>query len=284
MRIVFTGITGLLGRYFLKSRDPNFEIIGVSSKDFTITDKAKVINFIKKVNPKILVHAASLGNVDYCEKHLEEAYKVNVEGTQNIIEAAKSVNAKIIFLSSNAIFDGVSPPYNEESIPNPIDIYGKTKVEGEILIKKSGLNYVILRLITMYGWPPLGARSNPVTWMIKNLQKGKRINVVNDIYNNHLWADQAALAVWIVIKSNHNKDLYNIAGRDCISRFDLALKVAKIFKLDPSLISSVTSDFFKDIAKRPKNTCFNTQKMEKQLGIKPLNIDKGLNLMRQEVW
>lgn len=280
-KIVFTGITGLLGGYFLKSKDPSYEIIGVSSKIIDIADKRKVLDFIKKGNPKIIIHAASLGNVDYCEKNPNEAYKVNVEGTKNIIKAAKQIKAKIIFLSSNAVYDGVNPPYDEKSMTNPIDVYGKTKVEGEELIIKSNLNYCILRLITMYGWPQLGGRTNPVTWVIDNLKKGQRINVVNDIYNNHLWAGQAAEVLWKIIEKNI-KEVYNIAGADCISRYDLALKVAKVFDLDSSLISPVSSDFFKSIAKRPKNTCFNTEKMEKELGIKPLGIDEGLRLMKQE--
>lgn len=282
LRIVFTGITGLLGGYFLKKQDSNFEVIGISRKNIDITDKIKVNDFVKKINPKVIVHAASLGNVDYCEEHSKEAEKVNVVGTKNIIDAAKTVNAKIIFLSSNAIFDGNNPPYDEKAETNPVDVYGKTKVEGENLVKKSGLNFVILRLITMYGWPQSGGRSNPVTWVIDNLKKRKKINVVNDIYNNHLWAGQAAQAVWEVIKRDIKKDIFNIAGGDCINRYELAVKVAETFRLDPSLITSVDSSFFKSIAKRPKNTCFNTQKMENQLGIQPLSIDEGLRLMKQE--
>lgn len=282
-RIVFTGITGLLGGYFLKSKDPSFEIIGVSRKNFDVKDKRKVLGFIKKINPKIIVHAASAGNVDYCEKNPDEAYKVNVEGTQNVIDAAKKTNSKIIFLSSNAIYDGESPLYDENKTPKPLDVYGRTKVEGENAVLKSNLNYCILRLITMYGWPQLGGRTNPVTWVIDNLKKGQRINVVNDIFNNHLWVGQAAVVVWKVIKENIS-GIYNIAGADCISRYDLARKVAKVFDLDSSLISPVSSDFFKNIAKRPKNTCFNTLKMEKELGIKPLSVDEGLMLMKQEAF
>lgn len=272
----------MLGGYFLKSKDSNYEIIGVSRKDFDIKNKTKVVNFIKKTNPKIIIHAASLGNVDYCEENPNEAYKVNVEGTQNIADAAKAVNAKIIFLSSNAVYDGDNPLYDEKKITKPIDVYGKTKVEGEKLIIKSNLNYCILRLITIYGWPQPGGRVNPVTWVIDNLKKRQRINVVNDIYNNHLWAGQAAEVIWEVIKRNI-EGMYNIAGADCISRYDLALKVAKVFELDSSLINPVSSDFFKSIAKRPKNTCFNTKKMEKELDIKPLSVDEGLKLMKAEV-
>ncbi len=293
MKIVFTGITGLLGSYFFKKKDKNFEVIGVADKNIVedgknsfkvdITNKKSVMDFTQKINPQVIIHAASIGNVDYCEQHPDEAYAVNVDGTLNVIEAAKKIQAKIIFLSSNAIYDGTNPPYGEKSAPNPLDIYGKTKVEGENLTKNSDLDFVILRLITMYGWPSAGGRSNPVTWIIDNLKRGKKINVVDDIYNNHLWAGQAAEVLWKVINKNVENKTYNIAGADCISRYNLALKVANAFNLDTSLIDSVSSGFFKEIAPRPKNTCFNTAKMKKELNIRPLSIDEGLLLMKQEV-
>ncbi len=291
-KIVFTGITGLLGGYFLKTKKSGYGIIGIGNKNISqnndnffqidITNKKQVLDFINKINPSVIIHAASIGNVDYCERNPDEAYKVNIEGTKNIINAAKKARAKIIFLSSNAVFDGNNPLYDEKALSSPIDIYGKTKKEGESLIKMSGLNFVILRLMTMYGWPQAGGRGNPVTWIIDKLKTGEKINVVSDIYNNHLWAGQAAEVIWEILKKDIKNETYNIAGMDCISRYDLALKVAKIFELDPSLITPVTSDFFKSIAKRPKNTCFNVSKMETQLGIKAVSIDEGLALMREE--
>lgn len=290
-KVVFTGITGLLGSYFLKKQIKGFEIFGTGYKNIRkssrklfsidITKKNIVMDFVKQIEPQIIIHAVSIGDVDYCEKYPEIAYKVNVEGTNNIIRAAKKIKSKVIFLSSNAIFDGLNPPYDEKSPSNPLDVYGKTKAEGESVVFNSNLNFCILRLITMYGWPQPGGRNNPVSWLIANLKEKRNINIVNDIYNNHLWAGQAAEVIWKIINKNIS-GVYNIAGADRISRYDLALKVAKVFELDSSLVSPVSSDFFKSIAKRPKNTCFNTGKMEKELGIKPLGIEEGLRLMRLE--
>lgn len=292
-KIIFTGITGLLGGYFLKQADSkHHEVIGIGNRNvqypsdklfsIDITDRNKIQNLIKKIRPEIIIHAASIGNVDYCEKHPEEAYRINVLGTKHIIDGAKKVNAKIIFISSNAVYDGDNPPYDESSPRIPIDVYGKTKVKAEDLVSKSGLDITILRLMTMYGWPPLGGRTNPVVWVIDSLKKGEQIKVVNDIYNNHLYGGEAAKVIWQVIKDKKYNTVYNVAGLDSISRYDLALKTAKIFNLNPKLISPVDSSFFKDLAKRPKNTTFNTKKMEEELGIKPLKIDEGLRLMRQE--
>lgn len=291
-KIVFTGISGLLGGYFSTLKPAEFELMGVSDNNILdngnslfkvdITSREQVLDFIKKINPDVIVHAASIGNVDYCESHPEEASKVNIEGTQNVVNAARKVGAKVIFISSNAVYDGNHAPYDEKAILNPVDVYGRTKVEGERIVAESGLDYAIIRLMTMYGWPQKGGRANPVTWVIDSLQKGEKINVVNDIYNNHLWANQAAEAIWKIIQNGKFGQIFNVAGEDCVSRYELALKVAEIFDLDPSLINPVSSDFFKTIAKRPKNTCFNTTKLMEDLGITPLSVNDGLRLMRQE--
>ncbi len=161
--VLFTGATGLLGRYFFKSPPAHFKLIGtynknlrVEKKEFFRLDIAKkndVLSLFKNFRPDVVIHAASLGNVDYCETHKKEAKDVNIKGTKNVLSACKQTGAKIIFTSSNAIYDGENPPFSEDSPANPLDYYGKTKIESERLIKKSGVPFVILRLMTMYGWP-----------------------------------------------------------------------------------------------------------------------------------
>lgn len=290
--VLFTGATGLLGRYFFKSPQASYKLIGTYNKNsnikrknffkLEIANKNEVLSLFEKINPDIVIHAASLGNIDYCETHKKDAYNVNIRGTENVLYACKKIGAKIIFTSSNAVYDGEKPPYSENSPTNPLDVYGKTKVKDEELIRKSGVPFVILRLMTMYGWSQVGGRNNPVGWVIEELQNKRKINVVSDIFNNHLYAGQAADIVWQLIKRNKRNEIYNIAGEECINRYELALKVAEIFNLDNSLITSVTSDFFKSIAKRPKNTCFNTSKIEGELKYNPLDVISGLRLMKNE--
>ncbi len=296
-KILITGITGLFGSSFLTRtiKDKKFTIFGIcrrivpnrklkSPKFFSvdITNGKRIINIIKELNPDIILHAASIGSVDYCETHKREAWKVNVEGTRNILRAAKLTGSKLIFFSTNAVYDGNKPPFNEKAIRHPIDYYGMTKVTSEEDIQKSRIPAVIVRLMTMYGWHDKSQRYNPVTWMIDELRKNHKMNVVSDIYNNHLYVGQAVDAVLQIIKLHKWNEIYNIAGKDCISRYQLALKVADIFSLEKKLISPVKSSFFKTIAPRPKNTCFKTTKMEKELKVTPLSIREGLHLMINE--
>lgn len=291
-KVLFTGVSGLLGRYFILSQKPSYKIIGLVKKNpppihisfcnIDVTNKKKVADCIYQNKPDVVIHAASIGNVDYCEKHPQEAYEVNVQGSENVLEACNEIGSQFIFTSSNAIYNGENAPYTELSKMAPPDVYGRTKVEVEKLIKKKSDNYVIVRLMTMYGWNPPHARTNPVTWVISQLQQKKNISVVNDIYNNHLWVGQAASVLWKIIQQGITNQIYNIAGSECVSRYELALKTAEVFDLDRSLISSVPSSFFEDIVPRPKNTCFDTAKMERDFHIKPLSILQGLRKMKKE--
>lgn len=291
-KVLFTGATGLLGKYFFKTPHPKFEIFGTYNNNsnlkkkffypLNVSNEKEVHSLIQKIKPDYVIHAAAIGNVDYCETHRDEAEMVNIRGTGYVADAARNIGATMFFTSSNAIFDGENPPYLENSITNPLDYYGKTKVDGEKIIKKNGVNFVILRLMTMYGWPPIGGRNNPVGWVVDELRNEKKINVVNDIFNNHLYAQQAVDIIWDLIKKRIINETYNIAGGESVSRFELALMTAKVFGLDKSLINSVSSDFFTNIVPRPKNTTFKTSKIEKDLGINPLNIIEGLRKMKDE--
>lgn len=292
-KILFTGITGLLGKYFLQEKIIGFQVFGISKNRSELTpgdnifqvDIAKysqVISIFNKIQPEIVIHAASIGSVDYCEQHPDEAYSVNVEATKNILNGCKAVGSKIIFTSSNAVYDGKNPLYDEKSERNPIDVYGKTKKETEDAVMNFGIPYIIVRLMTMYGWNREGKRANPVTWVIDSLKQDKKIQVVNDIFNNHLWAGQASSVLKNLIYSKYENEQFNVAGADVLSRYDLALKTAKVFALDSTLIEPVPSSYFDNIAPRPKNTSFDTSKIEKWLRVRPLSVLAGLKKMKYE--
>lgn len=292
-KLLLTGASGLFGLNFLAKTKKNSQF-AIFSERVDITKKKEIIKFIDEVTPDIIIHAASIGSVDYCEKNKKEAWITNVGGTRNIINGAKKTGTKLIFLSSNAVYDGKHPPYDEESLKKPVDFYGKTKVASENDITASGIPAVIARLMTMYGWHSASQRQNPVTWMIDVLSQKKTLQVVDDVYNNHLYVQQAVDCILQIIQSdmwgevydrkalayNRKALAYNIAGRDSISRYQLALTVADVFSLDKKLIKPVSSDFFKTLAPRAKNTSFQTSKMQKELKVKPLGVREGLMLMK----
>ena len=291
--IIFTGGTGLLGTAFLDTAPDQVEIIPTSFKNeefrqfkrfsfqkVDITDRESVIDLFDRARPRVVVHAASLGSVDYCEQHREEAMMVNVEGTRNVIEAAQRYGTKMIFTSSNAVFDGNDAPYTEASKTNPVNFYGKTKVIGEDLVQRSNLHFTIVRLILMYGWNHPGERQNPVTWLIEKLTKGERVKLVNDTYTNPLLNTQAAQAIWKIVELDKT-GILNISGGETANRYEFGIKTAEIFGLDSQLIEPVPSEYFSGIAARMPNTAYDTRLMEGELGVIPFALEEGLMRMKR---
>ena len=292
-RVFVTGGTGLLGSTLLCTASKEFELTASYNKNtmimergrtsfvqMDIADKAMVFNVFDEAKPEVLIHTAAIANVDYCETHKEEARRVNVVGTANLLDACDKHGTKMIFTSTNAVFDGEHAPYSEEDEPNPINYYGKTKLEAEALVRKRGAKHAVARLMTMYGWNNPGERQNLVTWLLSRLTKGEVVHMVDDIYNNHLSVENCADALWAIVRRD-KAGIYHIAGGNCISTYELALKTAEVFELDKTLIKRVKSDFFKAVAPRPKNTCYTTNKMKKELGVRPLRVREGLLYMKQ---
>jgi dTDP-4-dehydrorhamnose reductase len=291
--VLITGATGLLGTALLKSAPKKYRIIptfltnsrmenylGYKFYSLDITSVREIHKIFKTFNPKIVIHCAGIGSVDLCEKNKRSAYKVNVMGTKNIINACSKYNSKLIFISSNAVFNGNNPPYTEDSKVSPVNYYGKTKVLSEKLIKKAKIDYVIVRLILMYGWNHLSERDNPVTWLIKKLKVEERVKLVNDTYTNPVLNIQAAKAIWSIVKFN-KRGTFHVAGKECVNRFEFANLVADVFNLNKKLVEAVDSSYFKGIAMRMPNTTYDTSKMERELLIKPLSIKAGLKWMKK---
>jgi dTDP-4-dehydrorhamnose reductase len=291
-RILITGGTGLLGQALLSIAPHDIEVVGTylpgkapSTKlacpffPLDVRDKDQVEQLFDQVKPDLVIHTASIGSVDYSEHHREESWTVNVGGTQNVGRECERCNAKMIFISSNAVFDGEHPLYAEDAPVNPINYYGQLKVEGEQWVQASGLDNTIVRPILMYGWHLPIERGNWVTSWIRSLSTGERVKVVDDVRSKPLYAPSCAEVIWAIIAQNKT-GVYHAAGADHITLYEFALQTAEVFNLDKSLIDPVPSSYFSEIAPRPKDTSFDTTKMENDLGIKAWSVRDGLLHMR----
>jgi len=287
-RLLITGANGLLGNKAAVLASRNYEVIPLyhakplhdNSLEVDIANKEQVFSIFRKLRPDTAIHAAAETNVDKCETQKEHAWNVNVEGTKNVAEACAEVSAKLIHISTDYVFDGEKGHYEEEDKPNPISYYGITKLEGENHVIQNCDNHVILRTSVIYGWHQW--KQNFATWVIDQLRLNKEIAVVDDHYNTPTLADNLAEMTIEALRSDLH-GLYHASGIEKISRYDFAIQIAKTFHLDLNLIKPIKmSQLTAWIAKRPKDSSLNTDKIQKHLKTKPLNITDGLNIMKQQ--
>jgi len=185
-----------------------------NSSKLDITDAIEVLNLFHKLKPDVVIHTASETNVDKCEKEKEHAWKTNVEGTRNIALASSEVGAKLVYVSTDYVFDGEKGKYEEQDKPNPINYYGVTKLEGENQVIQHCKNYAILRTSVLYGWHPW--KQNFATWTINQLKQSKEITVVENHYNTPTLADNRARATNILspLQSSLKPSKTNLSTRN----------------------------------------------------------------------
>ena len=291
MKILVTGANGLLGQTIIRLLlEKQYEVIatgkgedrvdansspGYIYKDIDITDGPAVERLIMEHRPSIIVHAAAMTQVDQCELNKQDCYNINVTATRFIIDAAKAVNARLIFVSTDFIFDGNNGPYNENDEPAPVNYYGSTKLVAEKAVMESGLDYAIARTILVYGSVPATGRTNIVGFVRQNLEANKPIKMVTDQVRTPTFVDDLAKGIILIIEKN-GKGIYHLSGEQEMTPYDIAVETAKYFGLNEALISKASTDDIKQPAVRPAKTGFNISKAKKELGYQPKSFREGL--------
>ena len=181
-----------------------------------------------KFNPNVIVHCGALTHVDYCEQNEAESYEKTVVSTQNMIELSKTLNAKLVFISTDYIFDGNDGPYEETATTNPISIYGKHKLEAEQAVLNANQTNLVLRITNVYGDEERG--KNFVSRMIDQIFEQQKLNLrlPIDQYATPINAADIARCLYLLINDGKS-GIYNIAGTDYMNRIQLALTILKYF-------------------------------------------------------
>jgi len=293
VRILVTGASGILGTRVCRLASGRHDVCaaysrnlpdakGVDARQLDITDREAVFLLSREFRPDAVIHCAAMTNVDECERFPEKAAAVNGGGTENVAMAARELDAKMVYASTEYVFDGENPqPYTERDAVNPVSAYGKSKLRGEVgarIAKKCA----ICRISTLYGWNSPWQHATFVTWLIGRLKAKERVTVVTDQVTSPTLADDAA-QVLLRIAERGLSGTYNTAGGSCVSRFEFSLKVALAFGLNASLISPGLSKDIKWLAKRPANSCLDVKKTEEALGVKMMTADGGLEFMREQL-
>lgn len=223
MRILLTGSQGQLGTC-LKERFPEeWEIIACDSQTLDITDAQNVLNMVKTFEPKVIINAAAYTKVDAAETNSEQAFAVNATGTLNLAMAAKSIGGRLIHVSTEQVFDGHKQiPLNENMAPNPINVYGQSKLAGELLALHAHIDTTIVRTSWVYS----EHGHNFVKVMLNKGLEMLKMRVVDDQIGCPTYAGDLAEAIIKLVQLNHSpRGLLHFAGDQQMSWADFAHQI-----------------------------------------------------------
>lgn len=292
-RLLLTGATGLLGAGVIARRPDGWHIVGaqrgdgaalatrdgVDSARCDVTDAAAVRRLLDTGGFDAVLHAAGEGRVDVVERDPVSARAGLVDAAVLLARESAARGLRFVHVSTNAVFGGDRPPYGEDDTPDPVNAYGRLKAEADRGVLEANPDAGILRPILMFGWPPVGARGNPVTMVLEALRAGRTVRLVDDVRENPVLNLQVGDAAWRMLTTDV-RGVVHVAGGTRIDRHAMGLLVAERFGLDAGCIERVGSDAFPTLAPRPAETTFRTVRMEEELGVPPLLLGDALELMR----
>jgi dTDP-4-dehydrorhamnose reductase len=310
MKILITGANGLLGSYFVRSlwaaghdvvatglgdcrlqlTDPvvqgwmarGNEAKGptgsMSYRVLDICDAMAVRSCLRETRPDWILHNAAWAQPDACEKDPVGCWAVNVTATRFLVDAARETGAAFLLMSTDFVFDGLHGPYRETDPTGPVNYYGCSKRVAEKAVEQSGLHWVIVRTVLVYGQSPTVKRFNLLTWVRDSLRAGERIKVVNDQYRTPTYAGDLADGVRLAMEQQV-QGVFHISGAEMMTPYDMAVATANTLGLDASLIDAVDGSTFTQPARRPGRTGFDISKSMRELGYRPRSFTKGLLCM-----
>lgn len=258
------------------------------SAELDITDRRATLELIEKIRPRVIVNTAAVTNVDYCETHREETQRVNADGVKNLAEAARKSQSRLIQVSTDYVFDGASGHYAEDDTPSPLQYYGQTKLQAEKMVSELP-SFAIARPSVIYGWAPLHSTGesgsakpmNFAMFVLDKLKNRETVKAIRDQYASPTFADNLGEALLTLAKGRQN-GIFHTAGRSCLSRYEFAIKLAELFGYSIRQVEPVYSSEFKQLAKRPKNSCLRVNKAERSLGVTFLTAEQGIKEMKKQ--
>ncbi|MEN8836495.1 MAG: SDR family oxidoreductase, partial [Polaribacter sp.] len=253
VKVLITGSNGLLGQSLLNlllKEKNKYRVYGFSlgenrsgRADFNylsldITNRDNLKEQVRNINPNYIINTAAMTQVDDCEIKKAACDILNVEVVRWLSEICKNINAHLIHISTDFIFDGKKGWYTETDKPNPLSYYGLSKLKSEQVLEKSTINYTILRTILVYGKVFDMSRSNIVLWVKESLENKKEITIVNDQFRTPTYVEDLAMACKISIDINAT-GVFNIASSELLSIYEIAKQIAEVFNLDHSYIKPI---------------------------------------------
>ncbi|MDH3203050.1 MAG: dTDP-4-dehydrorhamnose reductase [Nitrosopumilus sp.] len=290
MKFLVTGSAGLVGQNVVRDLvKKNQEVFSVYHNDrpvdgtpinLDLTDLEKIKHTMQDIKPDIVIHLAAMTNVDLCETEQELAHTINVKSTETLAKQAAKSKAFFVYISTDYVFDGKEGMKKEDDIPNPLGYYGKTKLEGEMVLNNLASNWAIARTSTPFGLHPK-KKSFPL-WVKESLESKKEINVLTDQFTSPTYVPNLSKMI-IEVATKQINGIIHLAGASRISRYELASMIAEKLNLDKKLLLKAKTEEMNWKAKRPKDSSLDVSKATEILDEKPQAIEQSIPLFLDEI-
>lgn len=249
-KVLITGSNGMLGSSLLEQLKKKYSIKGITIEDADITDFDAVVKVIRKIKPNIVIHTAAYTKVDDCESNSILAYKVNTIGTRNVAVACQKIDASMVYISTDYVFDGTKEsPYTEFDATNPLSVYGKTKLAGEEFVRQILNRFYIIRTSWLYG----KGGSNFVDTIINKAKKEKVLKIVDDQRGSPTYANDLADKIGEIIKEE-KYGIYHVTNSGSCTWFEFAKRIIEYSNIKGVDVIPIKSNALNRPAKRPANS------------------------------
>ena len=248
IKVAMTGGDGLVGSRITELLKEDFTFINFGQSQMDITDRNEVIKKLKDVDFDIFLHLAAYTNVQGAEENEKLTYAVNRDGTKNIYEAVSSKKRNLIYISTDFVFDGNSPPYYEDSKPNPLAVYAKSKYEGEKILED---NAMIVRIAYPYR-ADFPNKKDFFRTFKSYLEAGKTLTMIHDSQMTPTFIDDIAYGLRHLMH-NFSPEIFHLVGSSSVSPYEAVLEIANKFKLDGKLVKKISyEEYLKGKAALPR--------------------------------
>jgi len=291
MRVLLTGASSSPGfKTLLQLAEKDFEVYAVYNSNpvavehksvkvvrLDLTDFARTVDVFRDVKPDAVVHMAAIGDVDLCERDKSLAWRVNVEATKVLVKQSSKTGSAFLYLSTDYVFDGERGMYREDDTPNPVNFYGLTKLVAEEVVRTLD-RATVVRTSAIYGFGM--GRKNFGKFLIEALSGGQEVKALVDQWLSPTLNTLLARAI-VEILERELYGVYHVAG-ERVSRYEFALRLAKKFGFDASLIKPARMDEMKWYAKRPRDSSLDCGKARSLLKTEFHSLDYSLEVLYQE--
>jgi dTDP-4-dehydrorhamnose reductase len=285
--ILVTGASGLLGASLIAvAREQGREVVGLCYRHAVrlpggsliavdLTQESETRKIFENIKPTIVIHCAAETNVDFCQENPETAYAINVVTSRMVADITAQAGTRMLYISTDSVFDGARGWYSETDQPAPVNVYARTKLQGEQEVLARNAFATVAR-INLYGWNVQPNKKSLAEWILDELLLGNVVPGFTDVvFSPILASDLAALLLAIV--DRNLTGLYHVAGSEPVSKYEFARRVALMFGFDPARVVPARLAESRLKAPRPRDTSLNTQKISAALGSPMPDVDSGLS-------